>query len=435
MTSDLKSQLAVLRRRVTRIQNKYRRAGAGNGGAGLEQTDTAAEAGFHAAGIFPGQIAEAPGAGVENLLSGQIVENEHGRYFQSERFFPNHRRHGSVEFSRLAEMPGGWLEAISRGEIPSIEARRWVFLDTETTGLAGGAGTCAFLVGAGAIEDSGFRVRLFFMRDYDEEAAMLAGLAAFLADYDVLITYNGKAYDAPLLSTRFRLARMRDPLHDLAHLDLLFLARRLWKLRLATCRLIDLEYQILGVEREGDLPGEMIPYYYFEYLRKRQAFRLAPLFHHNLMDVVTLAALTAVVLPVFAAPIEADLRHGEDLLGLARWLRQSAGPEDVLPLYRRAIQQKIADHHLFRAMWEMGLMEKKLGRKNRAVEVWCELAAVHNEFQRAALEELAKHYEHSEGNYFMALEMAAAALDLEKLPELERRKQRLERKLVQAKLL
>lgn len=399
MTSDLRSQLAVLRRRVTRINNKYREP------------------------VRPAHY------NAETVLPGEVIENEHGRYFLSEKFFPNHRRHGSVEFSRLAELSAGWLSAISAGELPSCPAGKWAFLDTETTGLAGGAGTCAFLVGVGTVEDSGFRVRLFFMRDYDEERAMLAGLASFLAGYDVLITYNGKAYDAPLLETRYRLSRLEPPLDRIAHLDLLFAARRLWRLRLETCRLVDLEYQILGFEREGDLPGELVPYYYFEYLRTRQAFRLVPLFHHNTMDVVTLAALTAVVLPVFAAPAESSLRHGEDLLGLARWLHRSARPEDALSLYRRAIDRGMPDRNLFRALWESSLLEKKLGRDHQAIPIWRDLASVKNEFRIQALQELAKYYEHTERNYSLALEMTAAALATEALPELERRKQRLERKL------
>ncbi|MBI3666125.1 MAG: ribonuclease H-like domain-containing protein [Acidobacteria bacterium] len=404
MTSDLKQQLAVLRRRVTRISNKYR--------------ETA-----------PAAVPASPAHyDAEAFLPGEVMENEHGRYFLSEKFFSSHRRHGTVELSRLAELPAELVSAVSSGELQPHPPRRWAFLDTETTGLAGGTGTCAFLVGVGAVEEAGFRVRLFFMRDYDEEPAMLAALAAFLANYDLLITYNGKAYDAPLLETRYRLARQRPPLDRLAHLDLLFAARRLWRLRLDSCRLVELENQILGVEREGDLPGELIPYYYFEYLRTRQAFRLVPLFHHNVMDIVTLAALTAVVLPVFAAPSQASLGHGEDLLGLARWLRQNDSHEDALALYRRAVHQGLADHNLFRALWEMALMEKKPGRLDRALEIWSDLAAVKNEFRSRALEELAKYYEHTERNYPMALEMTAAALAIEKGPSFERRRERLERK-------
>jgi uncharacterized protein YprB with RNaseH-like and TPR domain len=399
--SSLQQQLAILRRRVTRVHRRYAAETAPPAPASLLDTSS---------------------------LPGHVVENELGRYFLSEKLFPLHRRHGSLEFSRLAEMTGELLSRVSRGELPSAPVSRWAFLDTETTGLAGGTGTCAFLVGVGAVEPSGFRVRLFFMRDYDEEAAMLSGLAAFLSAFDVLVTYNGKAYDAPLLETRYRLARQRTPLERLAHLDLLFAARRLWRLRLESCRLLQLEYEILGVEREGDLPGELIPHCYFEYLRTREAFKLVPLFHHNVTDIVTLAALTAVVLPAFAAPAEAPLHHGEDLLGLARWLRRHGEADHALALYRRALERDMRDQNLFRALWEMALLEKKQGRHDRAVPIWCDLAAVKNEFRGPALEALAKHYEHTERNYAMALEMTASALEVAPRPELERRRARLERK-------
>jgi len=406
MTSGLQSQLGVLRRRITRIDHKYRR-------------DLVSPVRYQA----------------ETILPGREIENEQGRYFLSEKFFPHHRSHGSVELSRLAELPGSLLEGISGGELAPCDPRRWVFLDTETTGLSGGAGTCAFLVGVGTIEDSGFRVRLFFMRDFNEEPAMLAGLADFLAGYELLVTYNGKAYDAPLLETRYRLARRPPPLHRLAHLDLLFAARRLWRLRLESCRLIALENQILGVEREGDLPGEMIPYYYFEYLRTGQAFRLVPLFHHNVMDILSLAALAAVILPAFGGHAGAGLRHGQDLLGLARWLAAHQNPEEALDLYRRAVDRGLPDANLFAALWETARIEKKLGRRDRAVAIWCDLAASKNPFRRHALQELAKYYEHAERNYPMALEMTTAALRLEPLPDLERRRLRLERKRAAPPLL
>src|SRR5262249_11202186 len=161
-------------------------------------------------------------------------------------------------------------------------------------------------------------VRQFFMRDYGEEASLLRALHEHLEQFDVLVTYNGKAYDQPLLETRYRMARARVPFSRLGHLDLLHGARRLWKLRFDSCRLVELENQILGVEREGDLPGEMIPYVYFEYLRTREAFRLVPILHHNAIDILTLACLTAIVPLAFSDPESAPIRHGAEMLGLAR---------------------------------------------------------------------------------------------------------------------
>ncbi len=434
-SSDLKSQLALLRRRISRINRRHQGGAAGTSPPGSLNGTLP---------VYQGSDAFCPGDSVgepeiyaparyspEKFIPGSVAENEQGRYFLAEKFFPSHRRHGAIELWRLNELAGELLPAVSPDDLPACAPGRWAFLDTETTGLSAGTGTCAFLIGVGAIERAGFRVRLFFMRDYDEEAAMLAGLASFLSRFDVVITYNGKAYDAPLLESRYCLRRIASPLNRLAHLDLLFAARRLWRLRLDSCRLIQLEDEILGVERQGDLPGEMIPYYYFEYLRTRQAFRLAPLFHHNTMDILSLAALTAVVLPAFAAPDGSALRHGEDLLGLARWLRQNGRLPEAVALYRRAIERGLSDPNLFSALWEMAILEKKSGHRDQAVAIWCDLACTKNALRGAALEELAKHYEHMERNYSLALEMTAAALAVAPAPALERRQRRLERKVAE----
>ena len=199
----------------------------------------------------------------------------------------------------LSEMPYDFFDVLSEGAVPSMHPERLAFLDTETTGLAGGTGTYAFLIGIGRVEPDGFHVRQFFMREYAEERSLLAALNKHLEGFDVLVTYNGRAYDQPLLETRYRITRHKPPFARMTHLDLLYGARRLWKLRLESCRLMQLERQILGVEREGDLPGDLIPYVYFEYLRSREARRLVPIFHHNAIDILTLACLTAIVPAAF----------------------------------------------------------------------------------------------------------------------------------------
>ncbi|SRR5579883_62838 len=398
---DLQEQLAALRRQIARIDRKY------------------------AEPAPPPAPAPKPGRFIEELLTGQVVRTAHGEHFEAEKLWERHRRHGSVDIADLAELPEDLLSSLSDGAIPRAHPTRWAFLDTETTGLAGGTGTYAFLIGVGSIEPEGFRLRQFFMRDYGEEASLLARLSEHLAQFDVLITYNGKAYDQPLLETRFRMSRARHPFERLEHLDLLFGARRLWKLRLESCRLMDLEYQILGVERQGDLPGEMIPYYYFDYLRSQQAFRLVPIFHHNAIDILSLACLTAIVPLAFQAPEQAAVRHGADLIGLARWLLAAERHVEALRLLRRAIDLGLPDSLLFKTMWDAALLEKRLGNREAARAGFAELAASRNPYRARAYEELAKHYEHRERDYAAALQMAREARALEDTPEIRRREQRL----------
>jgi len=396
---DIHQQLAALRQRIARIDRKW---------AAKPAPEPRPE--HHA---------------IEELMSGEVVKTASGEHFETERVWEPHRRHGSVDIGGLIELPEDLLDSLSEGAIPMSHPRRWAFLDTETTGLAGGSGTYAFLIGVGSIDEGGFRLRQFFMRDYAEESSLLARLAEYLAGFDVLITYNGKTYDQPLLETRYRMARARPPFTRMEHLDLLFGARRLWKLRLESCRLVDLENRILGVEREGDLPGELIPYCYFDYLRTRQAFKLVPIFHHNAIDILSLACLTAVVPFAFRSPERAEVRHGADLIGLARWLVAGERREEALCLFRRAVNLGLPDDLLFRTLLDIGLIEKRLGRMDAALAAFTDLAASRNPYRCRAYEELAKYYEHRERNYGMALEMARSALVIEETAEMRRRERRL----------
>jgi uncharacterized protein YprB with RNaseH-like and TPR domain len=400
---DIQEQLARLQRQIRRIEGKC--------------------ASVPPVGVAP----RFAGHFIEELMTGEVVRTEQGEHFETERFWEPHRRHGSVGIGDLALLPEDLLAALSEGTIKRTRPAAWAFLDTETTGL--GRGAFAFLAGVGSIEQGAFRLRQFFMRDYGEEASLLARLAEYLARFDVLITYNGKAYDQPLLEARYRMARrlrtQPHPFGHMEHLDLLFGARRLWKLRLEACRLVDLENQILGVEREGDLPGTMIPYYYFDYLRTQQALRLMPIFHHNAMDILSLACLTAVVSLAYRAPEEAAFRHGSDLIGMARWLLQSGRPEEALRLLTRAVDTGLPDDLLFRTLWDIALVQKRLGRPEAARAALEDLTGSRNPYRARACEELAKHYERQEQNLAAALNMARTARAITDTESLRRREQRL----------
>ena len=340
-----------------------------------------------------------------------------------------------MEISGLQSLPDDLLREISQDAIPHAPPESWAFLDTETTGLAGGSGTCAFLVGVGRIRAGGFHVRQFFLRDYPEEPSVLAALTECLADAQVLVTYNGKSFDVPLLETRYRLARARPPFERLAHLDLLHGARRLWRLRFESCRLVELENRILGHEREGDVPGAEIPEIYFDYVRTGRAARLAPVFLHNALDIVSLACLTGIVPWAFRESGHAGLRHAAEFVALGRWLEQAGQPERARDLYREAIRRPLRDDLLYRAMWDLALLEKKMGAMDAALALFADLAAIKGNQHRAdALEALAKHYEHREKNCAMALEFTETAFALSPSDDLHKRRARLTRKKGQALL-
>lgn len=402
---DIQQQLADLRQRIARIQQRERTLSV--------SADTEAP----------------PPAPVEHPLTGHVVTTPHGEHFETERLYPHFALHGSASIGDLAALAPDLLHALSDGEMPACPPEEWAFLDTETTGLAGGTGTLPFLIGVGRITRDGFYVRHFFLRDHADEASALHALTQHLAEFQLLITYNGRSYDQPLLETRYRLARQRPPFSRLPHLDLLYGARRLWKLRLDNCRLVTLEHQILGLERIGDIAGELIPYVYFDYLRHRDINRLLSIFHHNAIDILSLACLTAVVPCAFQDPHQAPLRHGSDTLGLARWLRNLGRQEEALTLLQRALQQGLSDTLTFRTLWELGSLAKKLERTSEAIDAFTELSTCRNAHQVDALEELAKHHEHATRDYARALAYTLEALDCQPSPALQQRAERLRRRL------
>jgi uncharacterized protein YprB with RNaseH-like and TPR domain len=355
---------------------------------------------------------------------GRAVTTPAGEHWEMERQWPAHHRHGSSDVGALSELPADLLAVLAEEPDWASAPTRWLFLDTETTGLAGGSGTVAFLVGVGAITGRGFELKQFFIRDYGEEPSMLDALTGWLEPYDVLVTYNGRAYDVPLLETRYRLHRRRPPFDGLRHIDLLYAARRLWRLALDSRRLVDLEARILGVERVGDVGGALIPNLYFEYLRTRNIRPLLPVFTHNAFDILSLACLTAVVPAAFRDP--SRLKSAAEMVGLGRWLRSEGRQEEALALFREALHHPVAEPLLWETLWQAADLERKLGRHHAAVALWSELSTVENPFRAQAYERLAIHYEHREKNAAMALEMTRAARALVDSEALQRREQRLQ---------
>jgi len=374
---------------------------------------------------------------VESWLPGEEVETSAGRHYETETLYARHKRHGSADVGALSDLPSNLLEILSNGAVRGVPPSEWAFLDTETTGLAGGTGTCAFLVGVGRITPEGFRVRQFFMRDYGEEASSLDALTRHLEPFRVLITYNGRTFDQPLLETRYRMNRARAPFARFEHVDLLHGARKLWKLRFDSCRLVELENRILGVERHGDAPGALIPYLYFEYLRTQEIDRLAPVFQHNATDILTLACLTAIVPLAFNETLNEAMtgaanvrvRHGAELAALGRWLREAGELDQASALFRRSIDAGLRDDLLFRTLWDLAALERKKENAEAAIAIWTDLCTSKNPFRVKAYEELAKHYEHETKDYARALDFTRAALELDDSDDLRKREERLMKRI------
>ena len=344
------------------------------------------------------------GARMEDLVDGEVVEGPHGAFFRVDTDRHLESRHGRVSLSRIRTLQpeAGGVLACETPRAP-FDLARAVFLDTETTGLAGGSGTAAFLVGIGFVEDDRFRVRQYLMRDYNEEPALLHALAADLARFDRLVTFNGKLFDVPLLETRFSLCRWPFPLQAAEHLDLLHPARRLWKLRLDSCRLQYLEVELLGVRRVDDVPGERIPAIYFDYVRNRDARFMARVLEHNRLDIVSLAALAVLACQWL------DGQHAEDprdVLSLARVLERAQLHDRSLAEYRKALGSG-DDRVRIPALRRIAASAQRGGDQAAALALWREAAAAGDPL---ALRQLAIHHEHRLKDYQGALGLSERGL-------------------------
>ncbi|MCL6480653.1 MAG: ribonuclease H-like domain-containing protein [Firmicutes bacterium] len=269
-------------------------------------------------------------------------------------------------------------------EAPESAARLedWLFLDTETTGLAGGTGTYAFLVGVGWWDGFGLAVEQYLMRDFTEEHALLAALAEQIERRPVLVSFNGKSFDWPLLETRFRLTRVLAPPPLRAHLDLLHPARQLWSHRAggpASVRLIELERDVLGFaalgyDRRDDFPSALIPQAYFDYLRGGPAAPLAAIVHHNQRDLRGLAALAARIFALAATP-EAAVHDPREWFGLSRLFHRRREHSRARQFYERALAAGLPGVLERAAQRELARLAKRERDYTRANELWWQLLA------------------------------------------------------------
>ena len=227
-------------------------------------------------------------------------------------------RHGAVPVQRARAARGAALATLALdASVAGLDVARALFLDTETTGLSGGTGTLAFLVGVAYFEDDSLVVEQLFVHEPDAEAALLARVAELIARASALITFNGKSFDLPLLRSRFVMARISPPPLP-PHLDLLHVARRIYGARVDRCSLTSLERDVLRFERLDDVAGEHIPERYRQYLLANDRAGIVPVVRHNLWDLVALAALTGeLAARVSRAPSEGRF-EANDHVGLAR---------------------------------------------------------------------------------------------------------------------
>jgi len=382
---------------------------------------------------FPASF-RGPSRPLEECVSGDEITTSAGCFFCVDTAWGVSHHHGCRCIGDLSPLDMTSISTLANdGALAGLDYTRGVFLDTETTGLSGGTGTVAFLIGMGWFEGSRFVMKQLFMRDYSEERAALMFLRDLVQDRQFLVTFNGKAFDVNLLTARFILNRLADPFGGLPHLDLLHPARRLLRHRLENVRLGTIEGAVLALEREGDVPGHEIPQRYFDWLKRRDGRLMADVFLHNRLDVLSMAALTAHLTEMIAAEDPGPARRPPpDLLAAARLLMHrgdTVGARRMLTELRGAP----CPATVRQACRFLSLIHKRAGKWPQAVEIWEEMI-VQSPDDVFPLVELAKYHEHRTRDYVQALNLARRALQVLSPPapemeRLQRRIARLERRL------
>ena len=341
-------------------------------------------------------------------------------------------RYGKVRLGDWLALKPSTLAVLSGSdEFAGIDPARMLFFDSETTGLAGGTGTIPFMLGFGYFGDRAFEVRIFVLLSLDREGEFLEAVARFLEQggFSAVATYNGKAFDFPLLETRYILQRRPFPLRGLPHLDFLFPARTIWRNTFDSRKLGYLGEMLLGLSRDDDIDGSDIPALYFSFLRSQAFSLIDPVVEHNAMDLVGLAAV--VLLGALYLDDYSLTGDGGEIFGLGRLCERAGLLEKAEGFYRvaREVSSRSAVGTL--AAQRLSALMKKKKLFGEALELWRQLADASDP---QAQHEISVHYEHRERDFAMALTVVEKALSGGGLSparqqEMEKRLQRLQRKI------
>ena len=334
---------------------------------------------------------------VTSVIPGEEISTAFGRCYRVRKLLDRQHMHGSTTLVIEGEigLVADWAHLQNlRGQT----AERMIFLDTETTGLAGGTGTFAFLVGVSQITPDGLEFTQFLLRDPSEEQAMLTALSEYMTVARAVVTYNGKSFDIPLLNNRYILHRIQSPFINLDHIDLLPMARKIWKKKLASHRLSNVETEILRVERTLDeVPGYLVPQVYFDYLKSGDAHPLAGVLYHNEMDVLSLTALLQYFMQSLSRLDHDASETLDDLYPVINLLIDMGHFAEACSLFERVFRQDAPESLIdWETIEKMAVFYKRNKDWPSALKIW-EAAADHQ--QEFGWLELAKYYEHHTRNY------------------------------------
>jgi uncharacterized protein len=349
------------------------------------------------------------------LLGAGVASNHFGEHLAVHNWFstPEYAEPSPVSLELLSRLRD---ESLSRKTRDALDdPSKWLFLDTETTGLAGGTGTYAFLIGLAWWDAGGLQVEQLLMRDFTEEYSLLQELAERVKERPVLVTFNGKSFDWPLLENRFTMTRSIAAPRLATHLDLLHPARALWKLRLGSVRLAELERRVLdaqrlGWHREDDIESALIPQRYFDYLRGGPAQPIVGVVRHNQMDLRGLAALFCKINAMLSeSPSTLDECDSLDLFGLSRFLQRRGDTDRAHTACAQALAVGLPADIRPKAQRELAQMAKRRGEHQQAAEIWEEMVRDSRD-EVHACEQLAIYYERRARDMYRAMEYARLGL-------------------------
>jgi uncharacterized protein YprB with RNaseH-like and TPR domain len=369
-------------------------------------------------------------------LPGELQETAHGPVWTVQQHYPGATQHGRYPLAALNDLPSDAQRLLC----DPVLGPRPAFLDTETTGLAGGAGTLAFMIGLGIWQEEQLTLYQVFLRDPDEEAAAMRYLDTLLQETTGLVTFNGQTFDLPLLESRFILQRLPPRWRTLPHLDLLRVARRLWRDHLPSRRLSYLEEHVLNVRRtDDDLPGHVIPMVYRHYLRHGETHEIRRIFYHNEIDILSLVTLLTHAGRLIHKPAT-NTPQATEWVGIGRVYADAERVDDAEQAWQQALEEDTLPADVAARLWrKMALRHKRAERWEQAMALW-ESWARRQPWAVEPLVERAKYYEWQVKALPPALDATERALQRadtwpkglsrqKKIAELKHRQDRLQRKL------
>ncbi len=343
---------------------------------------------------------------IEDVIDTREEQSPWGSILVHEEIYPAGYLHGKIQISNIRSdsLIARWANL---DPIETIDPESLLFLDTETTGLSQGTGTFVFLIGLGYYENHNFHLIQLILQDPALEPALLAVFDRYVHPYQYIVSFNGKSFDVPLLETRHVLQRIPSPFENKGQIDLLHLARKLWRNRLPSRRLGDLENQILCLTRgKEEVPGWLVPELYKEYLSTGDARPLSGVFYHNAIDVVSMAGLYVYVTDILNTPSSSS--SDLDLVAIGNIFEEMGEVITAEQIYEQCLSKDLPDNIFVQTVKRFALINKKSEKWDQAIRLWQLIGQ--NDVE--ACIELAKYYEHQVRDYSNAIDWTQMAIEI-----------------------